>query len=92
MFNKSRTFGKVALIISAINKHGIDSPEFGDLKSTDVFINELSGRPFEIIKEGNKTYIVFDEEYKLNLEKIDYIKQHKEILKSFHHFRLGSEN
>jgi hypothetical protein len=89
--NISRTFGKIALILLTIRKHGMSSPEFLELKSTDIFINELSGRPFEIIAEGNETFIILDEEFKLNLEKIDYKKQHIEILKSFRHFDLESE-
>ena len=89
-YNITRTFGKLVLIISYIDRYGMNSPEFSDFKTTNIFINELSGKPFEIIKEGEKTFIVLSEDYKLNLKKIDYKKHHKDILKSFKHFDIES--
>ena len=89
-YNITRTFGKIVLIISYIDRYGMNSPEFSDFKTTNIFINELSGKPFEIIKEGEKTFIVLSEDYKLNLKKIDYKKHHKDILKSFKHFDIES--
>jgi serine/threonine-protein kinase len=90
VFNIMRTFGKLALIVLCINRYGINSPEFIDLRVTDTFINELSGKPFEIVEEGEDTFIVLSEDYKLNLKKIDYIDQHRDILKSFEHFTPSS--
>ena len=89
-YNITRTFGKLILIISYIDRYGMNSPEFSDFKTTNIFINELSGKPFEIIKEGEETFIVISEDYKLNLKKIDYKKHHKDILKSFKHFDFKS--
>ncbi|MCK4646214.1 MAG: protein kinase [Candidatus Aminicenantes bacterium] len=91
-YNLARLFGKVALIVLTHRKHGMNSLEFSDLKGTDFFINELSGKKFEIIFEGNEPFIVLDENYKLSLKKIDYKKDHREILKSFKHFDLESED
>jgi len=89
-YNITRTFGKLILIISYIDRYGMNSPEFSGFKTTNIFINELSGKPFEIIKEGEETFIVISEDYKLNLKKIDYKKHHKDILKSFKHFDFKS--
>jgi len=88
--NVARTLGKLALAILTMKKYGMNSPEFSDLERKDVFINELSGKKFEIIDERNESFIVLDENYKLNLKKIDYKKQHKQILKSFKHFHFES--
>jgi hypothetical protein len=88
--NVARTLGKLALVILTIKEYGMNSPEFSDLKGTNVFINELSGKSFEIIDERNESFIVLDENYKLNLKKIDYKKHHNQILKSFKHFHLES--
>jgi len=41
---------------------------------------------FEIIKEGEESFVILDEKYKLNLKAINYQKNHKEILQSFQHF------
>lgn len=87
-FNITRTIGKLTLIIMTVKSYGIDSPEFLALEKTDNFINELSGRSFEIIKEGEETFIVVSEDFKINLKKIDYQKDHKDILKSFEHFNI----
>lgn len=87
-FNLTRIFGKLALVILSMNKYGIDSLEFSELKATDNFINEISGKKFEIVNEDRNSLIVLDEKYKLNLKKIDYQKNHKEILKSFEHFDI----
>lgn len=89
-YNIVRTLGKVVIIISTIKRHGIDSPEFLELKGTDIFINELSGRRFEFIDEGDETYIILDKDYKLSLKELDYQKHYKQILKSFEHFELKS--
>jgi predicted transcriptional regulator len=58
------------------------------LEGTDAFINELSGKKFEIVKEGEEFFIILDEEFKLSLNKINYQKEHREILESFKHFDL----
>jgi serine/threonine protein kinase len=89
--NVCRTFGKLVLIISTINTHGLDSKEFLNLKATDLFINELSGNKFEMTGEAPDFSIVLDKNLKLDLKKINYKEHHKKILKSFKHFDLKSE-
>jgi len=89
-FNLARVFGKLVLVTLYSKKYGLDSHEFSEFKGTDVFINELSGKKFEIISEGEDVYIVLDENYKLNIKQIDYGKGYKQILQSFRYFNLES--
>ena len=86
--NVARTFGKLVLILSAIKKHGINSQEFSDLKGKEFFINELTGKGFEIVEEGTGNAIILAKDSRLDLNAIDYQKQHKEILVLFKSFRL----
>jgi hypothetical protein len=86
--NVARTFGKLVLILSAMKKHGINSREFSDLKGKEFFINELTGKGFEIVEEGTGNAIILAKGSKLDLKAIDYKKQHKEILKLFKRFGL----
>jgi hypothetical protein len=86
--NVARTFGKLVLILSAMKKHGINSREFSDLKGKEFFINELTGKGFEIVEEGTGNAIILAKDSKLDLKAIDYKKQHKEILKLFKRFGL----
>jgi len=88
--NLTRTFGKLALILSTIDKYGIGSPEFLKIQGTDVFINELSGKKFEIVDEDGGKFVVLDKDYKISLRNIDYKNQYKDILKSFKHFDIKS--
>ncbi|NIO87687.1 MAG: protein kinase [Candidatus Aminicenantes bacterium] len=86
--NKSRTLGKLILIINTINRHGIESKEFSDLKGTDRFINELTGNNFEIIEEGPFSSVILDKDkdFKLPLKKINYEEDHKKILQYLRQF------
>jgi serine/threonine protein kinase len=86
LLNTARTFGKLVLIIHTINRYGMDSKEFLNLKGSDEFINELTGNKFEIIGEAYEPLIIVDESFKLDLKKIDYTRHHKEVLKAFKHF------
>jgi hypothetical protein len=86
--NVTRTFGKLVLILSALKKHGINSREFSDLKGKEVFINELTGKGFEIVDEGTGNAIILAKGSKLDLKAIDYQKQQKEIFKFFKRFSL----
>jgi len=89
--NLGRMFGKIVLTIMSIKRNGIDSHEFLNLKGTDVFINEFSGRKFEILEMENETFLVLDDDYRLSLNEIDYLKDHKKLIQSFKHFDIGSE-
>jgi hypothetical protein len=90
--NLSRTFGKLVLIIYTMNKYGLDSKEFLDLKATDLFINELSGNKFEMSGEAPDYSIVLNKDFNLDLKKINYKEDHKEKLKLFkNHFDLKAE-
>lgn len=82
----SRTLGKLAAILSALNRYGPDSKEFLELKGTNLFINECSGNPFEITGEGREHSIVLDAKVALDLEKTGYREGHKKILKSLSDF------
>jgi hypothetical protein len=84
--NAARVFGKLVLIIHAINQYGIDSKEFLNLKGSDAFINEISGDKFEISVEGEECSIMLGKSFKLDLKKIKYGEGHKKILKSFQSF------
>lgn len=84
--NVSRTLGKLAVILSEVNRYGLDSKEFLNLKGTNLFINERSGNPFEITGEGRYFSIVLDAGVTLDLEKVDYREGHKKILKSLSDF------
>ena len=88
MLNAARTSAKLAVIICDMNRYGRESREFGDLKGTDIFINDLSGDRFEITKPGGTgaAAIVLDKNARLDLEKINYGETHKKILESFTYF------
>jgi serine/threonine protein kinase len=88
ILNVSRTFAKVVSIILTIHTYGLDSKEFLELKGTDEFLNELSGDKFEISGEGEECSIMLDKtkNIKLDLKKIKYAEEHKEILQSFKNF------
>jgi serine/threonine protein kinase len=81
--NVSRTLGKLATIILTINRDGMDSKEFLNLKGSILFVNELTGEKFEITGEGAELSIILNKEVKLGLEKIDYAKDHRKVLKTF---------
>jgi serine/threonine protein kinase len=84
--NVSRTLGKLILIINTINQKGMDSKEFSDLKGTDRFKNELTGNNFEIIEEGPFPSIILDKDFKLDLKKINYEEDHKNLLQFLRKF------
>ena len=84
--NIMRTFGKLALIVLTQKKHGFNSKEFLELKGTDTFINEMTGKRFEVVKEGSENFISLTEKFKLNLKNINYERDHKKILGSFRNF------
>jgi len=77
----SRTLGKLAAILSALNRFGPESKEFLELKGTNLFINERSGNPFELTGTGRDLSIVLGPKAALPLEKTDYRDGHKKILK-----------
>ena len=89
--NIARMFGKLALIVLKGKKYGLDSPEFSSLKGSEFFINELSGRVFEITEEKGETFVAVAKEYKLSLKTIDYVRDHKQLLQSFKHFDFKSD-
>lgn len=89
--SNARMFGKLVLILLKIREFGLDSKEFADMKATPVFINEFSGKPFEI-KESEEGYnILMQDTIKLNLRITGYLEDHKHILQSFGQFDIKSE-
>ena len=89
--NVTRMFAKLNLVLLTIQMYGLNSPEFLELKGTDVFLNEFSGKRLEIVEEGGETFIVLDEGFKLNLKRINYRDGHKEIIRSFSRFDVRTE-
>lgn len=89
--NLVRMFEKLTLILITIQRHGLNSSEFLALKGTDVFINEFSGKKFEIAEEDSENFIILDEDFKLSLKRIDYREDHKKILQSFKYFDVRTE-
>lgn len=84
--NVSRTLGKLILIINTINQQGMESKEFSDLKGTDRFINELTGNKFEVIEEGPFPSIILEKDFKLDLKKINYEEDHKQLIQFLRQF------
>jgi len=89
--NLVRMFEKLTLILITIQRHGLNSSEFLALKGTDVFINEFSGKKFEIAEKDSENFIILDEDFKLSLKRIDYREDHKKILQSFKYFDVRTE-
>jgi serine/threonine protein kinase len=81
-YNIRRTLLKTFLLIYYYERYGLESKEFLSLKGTDSFINEFSGKPFVINAGGNGPELVMNENSQLSLRKIDYAKEHKNILSS----------
>jgi hypothetical protein len=89
--NNAGMFGKLVLILLEIREYGLNSIEFSNLKATPVFINEFSGKPFEI-EEGEAGFsILLKDTSKLNLSISGYREGHKQILQSFRQFDIKSE-
>jgi hypothetical protein len=56
----TRTIAKLVLLLIKAQKYGMNSPDFLNLKGTDLFINEMTGKPFNFEKDpsGNlKLYL-----------------------------------
>jgi len=82
--NAARTSAKLIAIVCILNRYGSESREFSDLKGSDLFINDLSGSKFEFVKteEGGEA-IFLDKKHRIDLKKVDYLREHKKILSSF---------
>jgi hypothetical protein len=48
----ARTTGKLVLLLIKGRKYGMNSPEFLDLKGTDLFVNEMTGKSFNFEKDS----------------------------------------
>jgi len=81
--NLPRMIGKLAIIISTLRKHGINSIEFESLKKTNSYINDFSGKIFEIKIQESTIIIVLKEDLKLKLRQIDYQSELQSLLAFF---------
>ncbi|MCP5105380.1 MAG: hypothetical protein GY950_18470, partial [bacterium] len=84
----ARTFGKLVSVIFTINRFGAGSNEFLNLKATGLFIDELTGKQFELTEDDPGFSIRLTQGVTLALKKRDYRQGHKDILNSFKPFDL----
>ena len=89
--NTTRMYAKLVLILLQTKEYGFDSKELSDLKVTEVFTNEFSGKPFDIAPGERGFSIVLTKEFKLDLFMTGYVEEHKQVLKSFSYFDIKSE-